>query len=296
MGRTLMAAEYIERASSTGRVRPSASARRSRGVVGVVAGASAARRSRSRRPRLGRLGLRRRAPATPAGPRPRSRDFSASLPLASAVASPARLASGAALSAATAASSAARARVLADGRRARSARSSIASRSDSRIAVAASTRRSARPRRREPTGIVVGRPGPRRTVVPGRQSQVKVSAGRGWRRFGVSVMVASPRAGVAHRRTNRANRHLPKVAVTGAIRGRRRPTTARPDRRPGAPPDRRRGGRCSSASGRPVGDVGGRRPDDGDRLAPRSSRALAQPVGHRRRPRARPPSGRRARR
>ncbi len=64
------------------------------------------------------------------------RDFSASLPLASEVASPARLARGAALSAAVAASSAARAENSRTVGLARSARSSTASRSCSRIAVA----------------------------------------------------------------------------------------------------------------------------------------------------------------
>ena len=64
------------------------------------------------------------------------RDFSASLPLASEVASPARLASGAALSAAVATSSAARAENSRTVGLARSARSSTASRSVSRRAVA----------------------------------------------------------------------------------------------------------------------------------------------------------------
>ena len=217
------------------------------------------------------------------------RDFAASLPLASEVASPARLARGAALSAAVAASSAARAENSRTVGLARSARSSTASRSDSRIAVALP----AAPAPVEP----VERPAPvepvpawsaRLALSPAWSPvQVKVSSGVGSScGFGVSgsviVVCSSARGGGA-----RSSSHEPREAGTSRWSGQSRDSGSTSTDHGASTPPSSSADRVGAAQDDvpapavgPPGDVRRRRSDDGHRGSPFRG-SLAEPLGHR---------------
>ena len=264
-----------------------------RQAVGVASSTSRGRRPsrpcpRPRRPHrrppsrasLGGIarGIRRRARRTPRRSLGPALDFSASFPLASAVASPALRASGTGLRRRRRGRAPRPSRRrLAHGRR--RLLGEVVERVTDRLELGIrSTRPRTRRSRRPRSGGVIGRPWrPRRRRARRRTAAWIVGIGHG----GVLLLVAS----LSHERRHRSC--LPEVArpvaLRAATRGRRRPTTAAP-----APPS-------SSATGsvaaqdhvaapavRAPGDVGGRRPDDRRRRCPRSRRASAEPLGHRR--------------
>ena len=281
MGRTLMAAKYIEgpgdaRAALVGGRRRRRRPRRGR--VGAPPATSVRRRPR----RVGRGASPRRrggvagasAPSSPLwtrGPRrPRSRDRSASLPLASAVASPALLRRRAPPCRPRSRGRARRSRAddLADGRR--RALGEVVERVAERLEDAAT-----RPSRR----AVGRRPSPASPVEPWKRLVGGLVAGSAaW--MSCDRSSGRPPVAVVHRRTNRGHRSSPAEGrATGRSEQRLGVHVHRPRRVEAAVEQRHRiVAAQDDVPAPPVGparDVGRRRPDDRRRRSPAPSRARA---------------------